>query len=187
MEWFDIPGFEGRYKINKVGQILSLEHTLWNGRCYRRIPEKVLSWRYTKNYAYIRLFYDTGKYKQCYIHRLVTETFIPNPENKPTVNHKDGNRYNNCVDNLEWATYSENIQHAFNTGLNKSTLGWKNPKANRWRPVEKCNLNGEVICKFDTLQDAVDDLQVPYKYIYKVCRGEISNTKGFKYRYCDHK
>lgn len=125
MEWFDIPGFEGRYKINKCGEILSLEHSLWNGRCYRKIPEKVLTWRYCCGYAYARLFYTTRHFRQAYIHRLVAETFIPNPENKPTVNHKDGNKLNNNVDNLEWATHSENMQHAFKTGLNHSTKGHK--------------------------------------------------------------
>lgn len=57
------------------------------------------------------------------IHRAVAETFIPNPENKPTVNHKDGNKLNNNVNNLEWATYSENTQHAFDTGLAKAVSG----------------------------------------------------------------
>ena len=182
-----IKGFENMYEISNYGIIKSVDRNI----ICKDGQIKPIKSRYIRpadngsGYKFVYLWKDNKQHRY-YVHRLVAETFIPNPENKPTVNHKDGNRYNNCVDNLEWATYSENIQHAFNTGLNKSTLGWKNPKANRWRPVEKCNLNGEVICKFDTIQDAADDLQVPDKYIYKVCRGEISNTKGFKYRYCDH-
>lgn len=164
-----------------------MEHVLWNGRCYRRIPEKVLSWRYDgSDYAYVRLFYDTNKYIQKHIHRLVAEIFIPNPENKPTVNHIDGNKHNNYYKNLEWATYSENIKHAFKTGLNPGTKGIPAWNSNRWRPVYKMDLDGNILCKFNTLQDAANELNVPYKYIYKVCRGEISNTRGFKYRYVDH-
>jgi len=58
-----------------------------------------------------------GTTKRCRVHRLVAQAFIPNPENKPYVNHKDGNRANNCVANLEWVTASENAIHARQTGL----------------------------------------------------------------------
>ncbi len=60
--------------------------------------------------------------KGCYIHRIIAGTFLPNPDNKPMVNHKDGNRRNNRVSNLEWATQSENIQHAVKTGLHKRAI-----------------------------------------------------------------
>lgn len=71
-------------------------------------------------------------------------------------------------------------------GLNPSTKGIPSWNSKRYRPVYKMNLQGEIICKFDTLQDAANDINVPYKYIYKVCEGKISNTRGFKYKYADH-
>lgn len=70
-----------------------------------------------------------GKILHKSIHRLVAETYIPNPDGKPCVNHKDGNKLNNCVDNLEWCTYQENMDHAIKMGLKRSMKGSNNPHA----------------------------------------------------------
>lgn len=72
-------------------------------------------------YPCITLRNDEGKRKTFKVHRLLAELFIPNPDNKPEVNHKDGDKCNNELSNLEWVTHSENIQHAWDTGLLKST------------------------------------------------------------------
>lgn len=64
-----------------------------------------------------------NKSKSELVHILVAKAFIENPYNKPTVNHKDGNKHNNCVDNLEWATYSENNKHAVEKGLRPKYIG----------------------------------------------------------------
>lgn len=170
--WKDVEGWEGQYQVSNLGRIKSFPKTWWTGRHYITTPERI-----------IRGQGEYLKVKCGYIHQLVAKHFIPNPENKPTVNHKDGNKHNNCVNNLEWATYSENIKHAYNTGLNPSTKGIPAWNSNRWRPVYKMDLNENILYKFNSLQEAADDINVPYKYIYKVCKGEISNTRGFKYKY----
>lgn len=105
-------------------------------------------------YLKVNLYKD-GKGSSKRIHRLVAEAFIPNPDNKPDVNHKDGNKHNNNVENLEWVTKSENMIHAYETGLNKphasyGMLGKKNPnagsKGKRVRIIE----TGE---EFDSIKD----------------------------------
>lgn len=73
-----------------------------------------------KRYRRVRIWYEDGSRKDCYVHRLVAEHFVPNPHGKPEVNHKDGNRLNNHYQNLEWVTPAENQQHAVETGLRKS-------------------------------------------------------------------
>ena len=99
--WKDIPGYEGIYQASNTGKIKSLS------RKYHP-KDKLLTPYNRSGYLCVGLY---KKYQ--FVHRLVAETFIPNPENKPTVNHKDGDRYNNYVENLEWATYSENIKHSY--------------------------------------------------------------------------
>jgi len=109
-EFYPILGYENLYSISKNGEVLSN-----NG--------KKLKTEITK-FGYCRCaLYSNGNTKRFAIHRLVAMAFIPNPENKPQVNHKDGNKKNNCVENLEWVTASENIFHAFKNGLRKPTDG----------------------------------------------------------------
>ena len=110
--WKAIKDYEGKYEVSNLGRVKSLERT---SRLNRKIKERILAPReYTGGYLRVQL-----SRKDFYIHRLVAETFIPNPENKSQVNHIDGNKRNNRVDNLEWNTPLENNLHAIRTGLNK--------------------------------------------------------------------
>lgn len=118
--WKDIYGYEGSYQVSNTGKVKSL---------FRRVP----SFPGTNKIPSTRIVHEKvlkqspisskGKYftvklsgKKYLVHRLIAEAFIPNPENKPYINHKDSNRHNNSIDNLEWVTHYENIQHAWNNG-----------------------------------------------------------------------
>ena len=115
--WKDIKDYEGLYQVSNLGRIKRLKKiTKWfsvNHLCERVDEEKILCQeKNTTGYNTVKLNKD-GKTKKKNVHRLVAEMFIDNVKNKKTVNHKDGNKQNNCVENLEWATYGENNKHAY--------------------------------------------------------------------------
>ena len=116
--WKDIPGYEGFYQASNLGRIKSL--VLYNNRYKKYIKrEKVLKTT-TQKTGYLMLTLCKDKKKSnLLVHRIIAKTFLSNPNNYPQVNHKDGNKKNNCVDNLEWCTSSENQKHAYRLGLQK--------------------------------------------------------------------
>jgi hypothetical protein len=122
MEVFkDIQGYEGYYQISNFGRVKTLARTYINGKgglC--KVKEAIKAPCLTPiGYVQITLYKD-GVGLTHKMHRLVASHFIANPENKPEVNHKDGNKLNNHVTNLEWVTSKENIVHAEKTGLRNS-------------------------------------------------------------------
>lgn len=117
--WKPVLGYEDYYEISNEGEVRSLNRTVitTNRNSYLR-KGKVMS-KIQDKFGYLSVGLTlNSKTKLIKIHRLVALAFISNPENKLTVNHKDGNKLNNNVDNLEWSTYSENSKHAFDNGLN---------------------------------------------------------------------
>ena len=117
--WRWISGFEGLYQISNFGRVKSFSR--------RGTSKKIIKpWINRQGYLIVDLC-KNSKSKHFPVHRLVAQAFIPNPENKPEPNHEDGNKFNNHVSNLKWATKSENIQHAMDIGLNHS--GEKSCKA----------------------------------------------------------
>ena len=107
-EWRDIKGYEGRYQVSNLGRVKSLNYRHTN-------KEKILSnTTNTKDYLTVSL-YKNGKIKTYYIHKLVAAHFIPNPDNYKEVNHKDENKSNNCVSNLEWCSREYNQNYGTKT------------------------------------------------------------------------
>jgi hypothetical protein len=139
--WKDVVDYEGLYKISNFGQVKSCDriYVYPNGKKkkYKGKIKKICETGKRKNsnqgYLCTRLTNQNNKDKCELIHVLVARAFIQNPENKPTVNHKDGNKHNNNLENLEWATYSENNKHAYDNNLksdNKILIRLKDDKIN---------------------------------------------------------
>ena len=108
-KWKEINGFEDLYMVSNKGNVFSIKR-----RKTLKLQKK------GKNYFCVRL-HNKKNIKSLYVHRLVAEAFIPNPENKPQVNHKDGVKANNSIDNLEWVTNIENRNHAIKNMLVTNT------------------------------------------------------------------
>lgn len=116
--WKDIPGFEGLYQASNLGRVKNVKPYKSKGYYYNKIKTPLQGGHV---YHLISL-YREGKPKTMQYHRAIALAFLPNPENKAEVNHKDGNKTNNVLSNLEWVTNSENGKHAYRTGL-KNAVG----------------------------------------------------------------
>lgn len=111
-KWKDIKGFEGRYQISNAGRIRSLDAKVNTYYGKRTSKGKVLS-PYSNGHGYLMIsLRQSGKRRVFYVHRLVAEYFIENPNKLPNVNHKDFNRGNNSVKNLEWITIKDNVRYS---------------------------------------------------------------------------
>lgn len=150
----DIEGFEGRYAVSNLGRVMSFS-------TQRRTYDKILKNKITHDgYYETTLVGDNLKCKYIRTHRLVAIYFVPNPEGKPEVNHKDGNKLNNNADNLEWVTTSENQTHAYKMGLQKVSGG---AILNR-KKIRCVELNVE--------KDSIHDMQ---RYLHEI--GVASSTR----------
>lgn len=127
--------------------------------------------------------YQGGKRSTVRVHRLVAEAFVPNPDCKPEVNHKDGNKYNNNASNLEYVTKKENCRHAWTNGLVKPSYGMSgknNPNAGRKGKPFRVVETGEV---FNTLKECEDKIDGNNRHINDCLRGRQNTHRGFHFEY----
>lgn len=122
--WRDIPKYEGNYQASNLGNIRTHENktTYTSKHGVRKWKQRELKQKVSKDKCHRVSLWTKGKEQTWLVHRLVALAFLEKPEGKDCINHKDGDRCNNHIDNLEWCDYKENSNHAFDTGLAKTNF-----------------------------------------------------------------
>lgn len=173
-----IDGKETKYYVSSFGRIFSFYHR-------RAIdPPRELS-PAVSPYGYLHVSLQTGKVQRTFfVHRLVASAFIENPEEKPQINHKDGNKQNNAVENLEWATSKENINHAFQNGMHDDSIGEKhyNAVATKRQIENVCLL---LSLNKDSKRDIAQKVGVPLHVVENVYSGKSWTKVSQKYDFSE--
>ena len=167
--WKDIEGYEGLYQISNLGRVKSLNY---NKRGFERILKNKTG---SRGYFNVNLSKD-GKSKNINVHRIVATHFIPNPDNLPQVNHKDENKQNNCVENLEWCTAEYN--NTYGSRLEKSA----NSKS---IPIIQFTKDWEFVRKWNSARIAEYTLGLNIGSVCLCLKGKHKSTGGYKWGYAE--
>ena len=187
--WRPIKEFEGCYEISNLGRIKSLERI---DKMNRVVKEKIRKYKINRN-GYCQVCLNKNGIKNYfYVHRLVAKTFIPNFKNKSQVNHKNFDKEDNRVENLEWVTCTENNKHKIiggrvnykkivETKRKKGNLNWHTKGINNSCCKKiKCLNNGKI---YNYIKKASSELNLDSSSISKVCRGKRKHIKGYVFEY----
>lgn len=183
--WKPVKGYEGLYEVSNLGRVKSLGHYVSYVRgdsaiSYKTKPKIMKPQSRQHGYLGVQLHgkggHKTRNFKTFSIHRLVAEAFIENPDNLPEVNHKDEDKTNNCVDNLEWISHRDNT--VYGTAQLRGTLvGKDNPRS---IPVVQYTLDGELIKVFESM-GRVRAAGYSPSYVDKCIKGIYKHAYGYKW------
>ena len=172
--WKPIPFYDGLYVVSNTGKVKSLN---WN---HTGKPKELKSY---DNGGYRRVCISkNGTVKRFLVHRLVAELFLDNPNNYPVVNHKDGNKTNNNVSNLEWISIKDNVNHAIETGLrprNINCVRKRGRESKLCKPVYQYDKNNNLIRKWNSSFDIEEEFGYDRKTIISCCNGYKPTYRGF--------
>lgn len=181
----EIVGFEGKYAVSTNGDILSIPRVISNGKGEKKTKAILLKPnQITNGYLQVKLC-DKQNTTCKLVHRLVAETYLPNIFGMPQINHKDGNKTNNNIDNLEWCDNSQNQIHAYKMGLQKKHNGGKAKKAIRLESI----YDKEDVLYFDSIANTCKFLNCNSSAnLMKVLKGKkhYNTIKGYKATYYDN-
>ncbi len=188
--WKDIEDYEGLYQVSTLSRVKSLERKseVDNGETVylKSVRERILR-QGLNEHGYLKV--DLCKNAIIWsivTHRLAAIAFIPNPENKSQVNHKNGIRTDNRIENLEWVTASENQLHAYRELKRIKPIGNSGrfgDKHHLSKSVLKLDLSGNVICEYGSIREAERDTKVNNTNIVNVCKGKSITAGGYKWKY----
>lgn len=171
--WKPIKGYNGRYEISNMGRVKSFAQYT-NGRIIKGCHDG-------KGYVYVKLYYAPQKHKMFKVHRLVATYFIPNPNNYSQINHKDENKDNNCVNNLEWCDNEYNSHYG--TRAKRAGL------SNRCCPTTSkkiCSVSSDNrIEYYDSIGEAERVTGVAHSNIIRVLKNQRFSAGGYNWIYCN--
>lgn len=183
--WKPVMGYEGLYEISNYGELKSLDKWVDIGLGRRQfVKGKIRTAAKASNGYRMTTLSKEGINKTVTIHSLVAMHFIKNPWKKPIVNHRNTIKTDNYIGNLEWATYSENILHAYKYKLRRAPSAGKYGKDHhRSRAIIQLTLTGENIREWDSISDAARELGIRGNGVQAVCAGKEKVFKGFIWKY----
>lgn len=178
--WKDIKDYEGYYQVSNFGRVKSMNRIIEHARLGKQtLKEKIMSIAFDGNYNFVGLR-KNGTVKYVTIHRLVAEAFIPNPNNLPCVNHKDEDKTNNCVDNLEWCDYKYNANYG--TKSKRLSVSQLNDST-KSKAVIQFDMNGNFVKEWPSLAEIKRILNISKSCISYVCDGRYKSSHNYLWKW----